>query len=71
MRKNTTKIERNNYLSHVFVQLGEEGQVYAENLTAQLAKIQSRCKRQISPEKQAITDKTLKNKVQQNKEQEK
>jgi hypothetical protein len=71
MRKNTTRIERNNYLSHVFDQLGEEGQAYAESLTAQLAIIQSRCKRQTSPEKQVSTGKKPESILQQNKEQEK
>jgi hypothetical protein len=43
-----------------------------DTLTAQLAEIQSRCKRHTSPEGNRLpTGKDLKNKVQQNKEQRK
>jgi hypothetical protein len=72
MRKNTTRIERNNYLSHVFDQLCDTDQTYLDTLTAQLAEIQGRCKRHTSPEENRLpTGKDLKNRVQQNKEQNK
>ena len=66
MEQSIARKARSQHLAAVFDQLCTPNQAYMDTLTAQLAIIH-----ETAPEKQVITGKTLKNKVQQNKEQEK
>ncbi|GHU15737.1 hypothetical protein FACS189450_00930 [Spirochaetia bacterium] len=66
MRIKPTKSERKNYFAYVFDQLCATNQAYMDTLTAQLAIIH-----ETAPEFRLSTGIKPKNKVQQNKEQEK
>jgi hypothetical protein len=64
MKQMVTRTQQRNHLAHTFDRLCDTDQEYLETLTTQLAEIH-----ETAPEKQVLTGKNLKNKVQLNKEQ--